>query len=223
MCIAEASDRLGSDRSPHFKLAHIASCCESIVVGSRSASILRLLWNYLRCWFPAPRSDGGTTAPSRRPDGGGGGASGGAGGGEEGVGKSSACAVSYGLTVCSWRSLLATHRAGIAEAIHLHGLYTRASPGLSSHCSHPLLLRTIFLRLPRLSAASHAMMGYDGQMGSLDGLNRSSTLPPPHGSTKRARATGAGVRPTDAPRPAIQQRCKHPCMPTKLCDCYTKK
>ena len=28
---------------------------------------------------------------------------------------------------------------------------------------------TIFLRLPRLSAASHAMMGYDGQMGSLDG------------------------------------------------------
>jgi len=34
---------------------------------------------------------------------------------------------------------------------------------------------TIFLRLPRLSAASHAMMGYDGQMGSLDGLNRSST------------------------------------------------
>ena len=31
---------------------------------------------------------------------------------------------------------------------------------------------TIFLRLPRLSAASHAMMGYDGQMGSLDGLNR---------------------------------------------------
>ena len=37
---------------------------------------------------------------------------------------------------------------------------------------------TIFLRLPRLSASSHAMMGYDGQMGSLDGLNRSSTFLP---------------------------------------------
>ena len=33
-------------------------------------------------------------------------------------------------------------------------------------------IHAIFLRLPRLSAASHAMMGYDGQMGSLDGLNR---------------------------------------------------
>ena len=39
------------------------------------------------------RSDGGSTAPSRRPDGGGGDAGGGAGGGEEGVGKSSACGV----------------------------------------------------------------------------------------------------------------------------------
>ena len=71
---------------------------------------------------------------------------------------------------------------------------------------------TIFLRLPRLSAASHAMMGYDGQMGSLDGLNRSSTLPPPHGSAKWARTIGAGVGLADAPRTAIQQGCKHPCM-----------
>ena len=60
---------------------------------------------------------------------------------------------------------------GVLRALSLYdslalGLELGLSLFLSSLVGHSGREAAIFLRLPRLSATSHAMMGYDGQMGS---------------------------------------------------------